>query len=317
MVGDKVFNDRQLKLITPKLKNFIVKPFGMPETAWKKIAPVKSVKSRQGVFYVMKDTGLFELADRISPSEWARDNKGDWTSSSYVLEDFGRGFFVTKDELLDADSELNLLQSRINLAMVNLELRKEYEFFKLVNQSSSYGLTVSESNPWVNSATGEPNNTVNIVQRLNLLKDKFAEQTNYTIYPNTLIVTEKFANLLAGHDQIYEINKYTKSDIYESIGIPKRLAGLRIVTVASKYIGTVQRRKSAPAKTPMMEDNMAILSYSNKTPDNTWIVCFQRGGKKMLTKENNAKVFSGAVEETYAFKVIQPKYAMKITGIYA
>jgi len=316
-MADKVFNDRQLKLIQTKLNNFIVKPFGMPETAWQKIVPVKKVNKRNGVFYVMKDTGLFELADRIAPAEWARYNTEDWSSSSYEVADFGRGFFATKDELKEADSELNLLQNRIRMAMVNLELRKEYEFFKLVNNSASYGLSVSEANPWVASATGEPNNTVNIIQRLNLLKDQFAEQTNYTIYPNTLIVTEKFANLLSSHDQIYDINKYTKSDIYESIGIPKRLAGLRIITVASKYISTVQRRKSSPSKTNMLNDNMAIMAYVNKTPDNTWIVCFQRHPKRMLVNENNAKVFSGDVEETYGFKVIQPKYAMKITGIYA
>ncbi len=316
-MADKIFNDRQLKLVQTKLNNFIVKPFGMPKTVWQDIVPVKKVNKRNGVFYVMKDTGMFELADRIAPAEWAKYNTEDWSSSSYEVADYGRGFFATKDELKEADSELNLLQNRIRLAMTNLELRKEYEFFKLLADNNSFGNVVAESSAWVSSATGLPDNTINIIQRLNLLKDQFASETNYTIYPNTLIMTEKFANLLSSHDQLYDINKYTKSDLYTNIGIPSKIAGLRVLTVASKYISTVQRRKSNPSKTPMLSDDTIIMAYVNKVPDNTWIVCFQRHPKRMLINENNAKVFSGDVEETYGFKVIQPKYALKITGVYA
>lgn len=316
-MADKIFNDRQLKLIQTKLDNFIVKPFGVPETAWQKLAPVKNVKSRSGVFYVMKDTGLFELADRISPAEWAKYNTENWSSSSYEVADYGRGFFATKDELQEADSELNLLQNRMRLALTNLELRKEYEFFKLVNNSSSYGVVATATSAWVNSATGEPDNTVNIIVELNKYKDQFAEQTNYTVMPNTIIMTKKFANLLAGHDKLYDVKKYTEKEIYRETGIPKVIAGLNVVTVSSKYISTVQRRKSSPAKTSMLDNNKIILAYINKVPDNTWIVCFQRHPRRTLINENNAKVFSGDVEETYGFKVIQPKYAMLVTGVYA
>ena len=314
---DKIFNDRQLKLIQTKLNGFIVKPFGVPETSWQKLAAVKSVNKRNGVFYVMKDTGLFEMADRIAPAEWAKYNTEDWSSSSYEVADFARGFFATKDELTEADSELNLLQNRIRLALVNLDIRKEYEFFKLLKNSSSFGASVTESAAWVASATGEPVNTVNIIQRLNILKDQFAQETNYTVYPNTLIMTEKFANLLSGHDQIYDIRKYTETQIFNKVGMPSKLAGLNIVTVKSKYISAVQRRKSSPTFETMLNDNEMVMAYINKTPDNCWIVCFQRHPRRTLIKDNNAKYISGDVEETYGFKVIQPKYAMKISGIYA
>jgi len=316
-MADKIFNDRQLKLIKTKLQNFIVKPFGIPDTIWQEIAPVKSVNKRTGVYYVFKDTGVFELADRIAPGEWARYSTEDWSSSSYTVSDYGKGFFATKDELKEADSELNLLQSRIRRAIGNLQLRKEYEFMKLLNSSTSYGNTYTVSKAWVASATGLPNESASIIQDLVSAKDEFAEATNYTIMPNTLILPEKVANLMSSHPELYDVNKFTRSDLFTEVGLPKRIAGLRVVTVKSIYIPTTERRKSNPSKLSMMNQNMAVICYVNKVPDDTWICCFQRHPRRMLVNENNAKVFSGDVEETYCFKVIQPKYALKIVGIYA
>lgn len=314
-MADKVFNHRQLQLVSHKLNGFVSKQVFMPEMKWNTFIPVMPVSKREGVFYVEKEKGLFELADRVASGEWANYNTEDWTSSSYKVEDYARGFQATKDELEEADNELNLLQMRTRRAFKNVELRKEYEALSLAFLTASVLTIYTAPAVWVKTTTNLPNNSTSIVQHLVEAKRKIGSATNYTIMANKLLLGGKVANVIGIHNDFYDIDKYTNSGIYRRSGIPKVIQGLDVTEIDSVYMPHSERIKSSQTKSSMISDQ-AIVAYVNMNdPEDTWITCFQKHPKRVMIRENNEKVIAGEVNESYQFKVLNSNYAVLIDNI--
>ena len=311
---DKIFNHRQLQLVTNKLNGFVAKNVYMPEHKWHEFIPVLPVSKREGTFYVEKDKGLFELADRIAPGQWADYNTEDWTSSSYAVADYARAWFATKDELEEADSELNLLQNRVKRAHKNVDLRKEYQAMSLAVLTASVLALYTAPAVWVKTTTNAVNNSISIVAHIVEAKRRVGSATNYTVMPNKLIIGGKVANLIGIHNDFYQIDQYTTKGLYRRVGMPAEIHGCKVIVVNSVYVPNSERIKSSQSKSLMMSDQ-AIVCYTSDNPEDTWITCFQRHPKRVMIRENNDKVLSGEVNEAYQFKVINSNYAIIIKNI--
>lgn len=312
----KGFNTSNLKLVDHVLKNFVQNNVFDTPFIHQDYCPVIPVNSLVGKFYVMKDGSYFELAREYVGGVWAEAGGEDWTSSTYDCHYWAAGWHATKDDLKEADSQLNLLQNRIATAVKKVERRKEYEFFALVGATASYGtrLSLTTNDCWVTSV-GVAVATATIHDNVVLMKRYVASATGYQYEANTMFIPAIVADGIQTHPEIYSITKYTNPDLIHESGIPMRLWGLKVVVVKGRYVSISGAKAASPSKTAMLSDKVGFAHINMSDPEKSWIVRFQRYGRRMMINENNDKVISGDVSEVFDTKVIHTAMASLLDNV--
>jgi len=311
------FNLSNLKLVSHVLGNFSKNAVFDTEFVHQDYCPIIPVDALSGIFRVSKEGDYFELARKYAGGVWADSAGEEWSSSTYTCSYWAEGYKAVKDDMAEADANLNLLQNRISKAIRKVERRKEFEFFNLVGTTASYGTktALTTSQCWVTTA-GIVNQTATIKEDVNLQKLIVASAGNFTFAVNTMFIPVNISMGIYMHADIYDIQKYTNPDLIYDSGMPMKLWGLRIIEVKGQYVSIAQGKKASPTKSKFLSDKVGFAHINMNDAEQTWIARFQRFGRRHMIEKNDAKVISGEISECFQTKVIHTAMASLIDNVH-
>ena len=191
------------------------------------LAPKVPVWKESDKYYVFEndDTSRVEN-DLIADGASANEVKFRESTESYFCEEYGLKTLITQRQKNNADSVLKL-ESRRSKALkdkvlVGREKRVATIARNLANYATGLKLTLSGTSQWSDGGyTGDP--LKEIQTYANAVKKACGSLPNIIVMPYDVAI--EFIN----NAKVIERYKYTKADLIEEIGIPKRIQGLKVI----------------------------------------------------------------------------------------
>lgn len=224
-----------------------------------KVMPVLNVKKESDKYFTWNRGDAFRTTGRTSLRADGAESRTIGTSvttSTYQMEEYALKTRVTKRELENADSALNLRMSKTRLVVDQLLLDQETRVASLLQTSSNYA----------DSNTGTPGtkwdqSSPTIEADLDDAKAAVRQQMGYE--PNVLIIPDSVAKVIKRNSSIRELIKYTQSDLLVNGDLPPTLFNMEVV------IPMGIKNTATEGNTDNFDNiwtDSVVLAYRNPTP---------------------------------------------------
>lgn len=240
------------------------------------------------------------------------------TFESFTCEEYAVRVSISRRERENAEDQIRLEQSRINLAMDQLALAREVRVATLLQESGTTGGGLddaNESTPTNNwdVATGEIE--TDIVTAI----EGVADDIGYP--PNAIVIPWKVANAMAKQEDIREILKYTVNGqriLADGQQIlPPTLWGLNVL-IASPYKTTDKEGDTSVALTTVWGTDVRVLYVAPAAGYGTPSVAYTfqtRGVESRRWVDDNVPLEWIEVSEVVAEKVVAPEAGWEIKAV--
>lgn len=198
---------RQLQIVDPVLTN-VARAYRPEGFVYDRLAPRIPVEKDSGLYPIW--TGLFgdsrDSGDQTKVSDRASTPEVDfdWSTDSYLCEDYRLKFSITDKERRQADKALRLEQTKLTALLDVMAIRREIRLADTLRHTDNSGQltggTATPSNKWdVDAATIE----ADIKTGALAVRDKVGRMTN------SILMELKVAYAVALQQDIRELLKYT------------------------------------------------------------------------------------------------------------
>lgn len=279
------------------------------------LAPVVKVDKQSNKYFVWDKVDGFRNNDDLrAPGAVAKTIDFGLSADQYFAEEHSLRTRILWTDIANADVGLNLEITKARKLKESVLLAREYRVAKLLTNPASYdtGMSValSGTSKWSDPAyAGDP------VAEIDAWKAKVRKATGVT--PNTIVIPEAVAAVLANNPKFRERFKYTAEDI-TSGGLPKVIRDLRVIVPGVTGLDT-----GLSASTPLDDvwGNNIIICYTNPsaTPnseDFSLAYTFRVGDlatRKYENEEEKARYVETEVMEDV--KIISKAAGFLVTGV--
>lgn len=282
------------------LSNVSVK-FNNAEMIGEKIVPVINVKKDSDKYFTYgrqdfrKYQTLRAPGTRAKQIEWTADANNTYTALEYALEE------QLIDEVRDnADDPIKYDADSVEIVTNTLMLDIEAKIADKLADTSNFDTGNYGAPPtiWSDLINSDPVKDIDDAKQV--VKDKIS------LYPNTMVVSDKVHKLLRRHPKLLEMYKYTRGGTL-SVDILKEIFEVENYYVGgASYISTKEGQTETLSAVWANNCNLLYIPPSPGIKQITWSYLFRKQGYRMVERwrEDALKSDWIRVSDKYDMKII-------------
>lgn len=214
------------------LQNLVV-GYAEPGFIADQVFPVLPVQNESDLYYEFRKSSWFRREESLIPDRaFAREIDFEFTTGTYNAKRYGYQVSISARERSNADSQLRLEQTKLNLVKRLLMMDTEVRIASLLSVANTSGVTLSSADIFDNAsftASGVP-----IENRFDAGKEAIRAATG-GYEPNVAIIPAAVAKVIKRDSKIRDLIRYTNGDLLINGDLPPVLWGLKVVIPKTIY----------------------------------------------------------------------------------
>lgn len=194
-----------------------------------RVFPALPVVNESDLYYSFDKSPWFRREETRTPDrESAREVQFSYGTGQYLAERYALATSISDRERRNADDQLRLEESSLQLIKQLVALDIEIRVATLLSKTNTSGVTISGTSQWDNAAYNPPTTGVLIETSFDTAKEAIRQATG-GIQPNTVIIPSATAKVMKRDPKIRDLIKYTHQDLLVDGDLPPKLWGLDVI----------------------------------------------------------------------------------------